>query len=317
MHPKNFVICDVEEEYARNLMRAIGMHRELGFQMHLFQELDQLKEFSKQKAIHIVLLGEDYPAQERQLVEADKRYILVKGDEGDLLPGEKGIYKYQSSDMILGSILEEPMDAREELIRKSANSTKERLIGVYSPVHRIGKTKFAIDLGRDLIQSGPVLYLNLEEYSGSNYYFPGNEEANLGDLLYYIRQEAGNLGLKISAVAGQIEGMDYVSPMPVIQDLRSVKEKEWINLFEEIFANCIYKTVILDLGDGIDGLYEILRRCYTVYTLYTDEPVSQAKLKQYVWNLRQTGYEDVLEHTIQKKVEVKAGEEYKQAGRNV
>lgn len=317
MHPKNFVICDVEEEYARNLMREAGMHSELGFQIHLFQELDQLKEFSKQKTVDIMLLGEDYPAEERQMIEADKRYILVKGDERDLLPGEKGIYKYQSSGMILGSILEGTMDTEEEPVRKGTNNTGGQLIGIYSPVHRIGKTKFAVDMGRDLAKIGPVLYLNLEEYAGCSYYFPENEGGNLGDLFYYIRQEAGNLGLKISAAAGQIEGMDYVLPMPVIQDLRSVREKEWINLFEEIFANCIYRTVILDLGDGIDGLYEILRRCYTVYTLYTDEPVSQAKLKQYVWNLRQTGYEDVLEHTIQKKVEIRAGEGYKQSGRNV
>lgn len=309
MHPKNFVICDVEQEYGKNLMKAIGMHRELGFQMHLFQELDQLKEFSKQKTVHIMLLGEDYPAQERRLIEADKRYVLVKGGERELLPGEKGIYKYQSSDMILGSILEETVSAGEALIRKSINTTKGRLIGIYSPIHRVGKTKFAINLGMDLAKSGPVLYLNLEEYSGDGYYFPEKEEANLGDLLYYIRQETGNLGLRISAIAGQVKGLDYISPMPVIQDLRSVKEKEWINLFEEIFANCIYRTVILDLGDGIDGLYEILRRCYTVYTPYIEEPVSQAKLKQYVRNLRQTGYEDVLEHTIQKKIEVRAGED--------
>ena len=46
-----------------------------------------------------------------------------------------------------------------------------------------------------------------------------------------------------------------------------------------------------------------------VYTLYTDEPVSSAKLKQYFENLRRTGYEDVLEHTVQKRVARKAGEE--------
>lgn len=308
MHPKNFVICDMELEYAKNLMRVIDKHGELGVQMHLFQDLEQLKEFSKQKDIHIMVIDEDYPAQERRQIGADRRYILVKGDERDLLPGEKAIYKYQSSDMILGSIQEGTMIISEEPLSKKANTAERQLIGIYSPIHRIGKTRLAMDLGRGFAKNGPVLYLNLEEYSGCSYYFPDNEEADLGDLLYYIRQESGNIGLRISAIAGQIDGMDYIPPMPVIQDLRSVREEEWINLFEKVFQNCIYKTVILDLGDGIDGLYEILRRCYTVYTPYIEDPVSQAKLKQYVRNLRQTGYEDVLEHTIQKKIEVRAGE---------
>lgn len=306
MHPKNFVICDVEKEYARNLMQAIGARKELGFQMHLFQDLEHLEAFSKKKEIHIMLLGEDYPAEKRKDICADERYILVKGDEKDLLPGEKGVYKYQSADMILTRILEDSMDG-EELVRRKEGSAGQ-LIGVYSPVHRIGKTKFALELGRELAKEGPALYLNLEEYSGTDFYFPQNPGQNLGDLLYYIRQDKGNLGLRISAMAGQTGELDYVAPIPVIQDLRAVEEEEWLKLFGEIFTNSIYKHVILDLGDGIRGLYSILKACQTVYTLYTDDPAAQAKLRQYTENLRLTGFEEVLEHTVQKKVQAKAGD---------
>ena len=63
----------------------------------------------------------------------------------------------------------------------------------------------------------------------------------------------------------------------------------------------------MDLGDSIRGLYRILRECQTVYTLYMDDPLSMAKLAQYTENLRQTGYEDVLEHTVQKKIQLEAG----------
>lgn len=306
MHPKNFVICDVEKEYAGNLMQAIGARKELGFQMHLFQDLEHLEAFSKKKEIHIMLLGEDYPAEKRKEICANERYVLVKGDEKNLLPGEKGVYKYQSADMILTRILEDSMDG-EELVRRKEGSTG-RLIGVYSPIHRIGKTKFALELGRELAKEGPALYLNLEEYSGTDFYFPQNPGQNLGDLLYYIRQDKGNLGLRISAMAGQSGELDYVAPIPVIQDLRAVEEEEWLRLFREIFSNCIYKHVILDLGDGIRGLYSILKACQTVYTLYTDDSAAQAKLRQYTENLRLTGFEEVLEHTVQKKVQAKEGD---------
>lgn len=43
MHQKNFVICDQEADYARNLMQMIGGRKELGFQMHMFQKLEPLK----------------------------------------------------------------------------------------------------------------------------------------------------------------------------------------------------------------------------------------------------------------------------------
>lgn len=306
MQPKNFVICDVEKEYARNLMQVIGMRKDLGFQMHLFQDLEHLEAFAQKKKVHIMLLGEDYPADRRQEICSEERYVLVKGEETELLPGERGIYKYQSADMILNRILEVSMEKGELLKRGTGRGGQ--LIGVYSPIHRIGKTKYALELGKELAKTGPALYLNLEEYSGGNYYFGENGELNLGDLLYYIRQEKGNLGLRISAMVGQMGELDYISPIPVIQDLREVEPEEWLKLFDEIFSNCIYKHIILDLGDGIKGLYQILRACHTVHTLYTDDPVSQAKLAQYTENLRLMGFEDVLEHTVQKETGAKAGD---------
>ena len=281
MHPKNFVIWDAEQEYAKNLMQAVSSHRELGFQMHLFQDTEHLEAFSQQKQVHILLLGEDCPPEQRQQMNADRRYVLIKGEDSGLLPDERGIFKYQSADRILSLILEEALDG-EVMQGRYKGRGEGQLIGVYSPVHRIGKTKYALELGRELSKEGPVLYLN---------------------------QDKANIGLRISAMAGRSGALDYISPMPVIQDLRAVEEAEWLRLFEALFDQSIYKSVILDLGDGVNGLYRILRECRTVYTLYTDEPVSLAKLKQYFENLRRTGYEDVLEHTIQKRVGRKAGEE--------
>ncbi len=288
-------------------MQVIGERKELGFQLYLFEDMEQLEEFSKQKAIHILLIGEDYPLENRLKINADQRYILVKSEKTDLGDGESGIYKYQSSDMLLAHILHNTKD--EEVIgMKNSNTGDRHLIGIYSPIHRIGKTKFALEMGKEMTKDGPVLYLNLEDYSGNHYYFPDSDSGNLGDLLYYVRQEKKNLGLRISAMAGRHEELDCIAPIPVIQDLRAVEESEWMKLIEAVFNNCIYKTVILDLGDGIKGLYHILKTCHTVYTLYTEDAVSQAKLRQYSENLRQAGLEDILEHTIQIKVDLKAGE---------
>ena len=83
-------------------------------------------------------------------------------------------------------------------------------------------------------------------------------------------------------------------------NLRDVKEEEWLRLFGMIAEKCVYEAVILDLGDGIDGLYEILERCSRVYTPYISDPVALAKLKQYEDNLREAGHENILRHTVKK-----------------
>ena len=148
----------------------------------------------------------------------------------------------------------------------------------------------------------PVLYLNLEEYAGGDFYFHDQTGKTMADLLYYARQEKGNLGLHISMMAGQEDELDYILPMPYVQDLQEVSTEEWLKLFDLILENCIYQKVILDLGDSINGLFQILEACHTVYTPYIEDEIASAKMNQYAENLRKTGKEKILEKTIQKKM---------------
>ena len=247
-------------------------------------------------------MGEEYTQKQRAQIPADARFVLVKGGQSVLSNGETGIYRYQCGEDIWSQILEASAQHREYPARP-ALKTKGELIGIYSPVHRIGKTRFAMDLGKKLAKKEPVLYLNLEEYSGAGIYFPEQTGENLGDLLYYLRQGKVNLGLRISMMVCQDEELDYVLPMSCVQDLQAVRREEWLELFDRILEQCIYEKIILDLGDSVDGLFEILKSCRTIYTPYIEECTARAKLSQYAENLRRTGMESVLEKTIQKKMQ--------------
>ena len=179
-----------------------------------------------------------------------------------------------------------------------------KVIGIYSPIHRIGKTKFAISLGKEMAKGESVLYLSLEPFAKGSYFEEG-EEGDLSNLLYFGSQENQNLGLCISVMAGQLDRLDYIQPMPFMEDLYAVEGKLWKALIAKILEQSIYQTIILDISDGVKDLFEILDFCDTVYTLYIEEPIAKEKLKQYTDNLIKTGYDSVLEHTVQKKVEVK------------
>jgi len=175
-------------------------------------------------------------------------------------------------------------------------------IGIYSPVHRIGKTRFALRLGKQLSKTTSVLYLNLEDYCGNPESFPEKNEQTLEDLLYYMRQDNMNLGLKLSTMIGQIENLDYLAPIRHHQDLCSVQSSEWLELFNMLLEKSIYQVLILDLGDCIDGLYEVLKHCTKVYTPYLEEPTAKVKLAQYEEDLRSSGYGDILRHTVRRRI---------------
>ena len=162
----------------------------------------------------------------------------------------------------------------------------------------------------------PCLYLNLEGCSGGSFYFQEKEGCDMGDLLYCVRQDGGDQGMKISSMTGHSNGLDYILPMKNEVDFRAVKEKEWISLLDIIREKCIYDTIILDIGDSISGLYEILRQCVRIYMPYIEEDAALAKLDQYEKNLKEAGYGDILSRTVRRKIRKTRYPEERSGGAN-
>ena len=326
----SFVVCDEQEDYIEHLFAILSEQLSGEYQFHLFHDPAKMLDFMETEETEALLIGEEYREKIADMSKVRRVFILtdVMKDhaENDMIP----VFRYQSASQILNQIRsgikipdrrisvrkqgkkrirDEPeavkvQEKTRSMAPKVSVSVQTRgLIGVYSPVHRIGKTRFAMRLGEKLSEQVPVLYLNLEGYAGGSYYFPEKTEQDLGDLIYCMKQERTDHGLKISSMTGRSGGMDYIMPMENESDLRSVRGEEWISLFDQILEKCIYEAVILDLGDCIDGLYDILRNCSRVYTPYIREGAAMAKLEQYERNLRTTGYGDILTRTVKKQMQ--------------
>lgn len=56
--------------------------------------------------------------------------------------------------------------------------------------------------------------------------------------------------------------------------------------------------MILDLDDGIDGLFDLLKSCQKIYTITRDDPFAMAKLRQYEQMLQTGELEEITEKTV-------------------
>lgn len=324
--PVNFVICDVQEEYIDHLFQILSEQMTGAYQFQLFHDPEQMVEFAGQTDPGILLIGEECIKEIQYPFKICKKFILTETPKQQTEREEIPVFRYQSAGQII-NIIENGIresgspesgrsweqkipDGRTAVQKKSRERIRDEpqirgMIGVYSPVHRIGKTRFAMRLGRKMAMQVPVLYLNLEGYSGGSHYFPEDTSHDLGDLIYCLKQERTDYGLKISSMTGQYGNMDYIMPMENESDLRAISGEEWIRLFDRILEKCIYEILILDLGDCINGLYDILKNCERVYTPYICEGAAMAKVEQYEKNLRTTGYGDVLSRTVKRQMKKK------------
>lgn len=300
MVSKNLVICDSEEGYAQALAMYFMRKKELAAEVQVCSTVTQVMELEKTKKIHLLFLAGEYAKEAKGKLQAEKIFLLMTGtEEAD---GENQVYKYQSGEKIVEDMIRicGPEASENESIYKGGRKQGGKIIGIFSPVHRIGKTTYGLKLGEEMAATENVLYLNLEIYGGIGGHFEEGEQT-LADVLYYARQEKGNLGLLLTTVVKHRKNLDYIVPMPVAEDVKSVKAEEWLMLIRRILEQSIYDVIILDLDEGISGVYELLRACTKIYLLYTQDLYGQAKLRQFENEVNLLGYEDILRKLVRKE----------------
>ena len=297
MSDKNVVICDREIRYANGLGENIAEREDLAVKVYVCSSLERVLELEQAKRIHIFIVDEEITYAQRTQIGANQVFVLTRGKVADLGEEEWAIGKYQCADEIIRQIFEFYVDRTKENVMRCMNKERARMVAVYSPIHRVGKTSFALALGRACAKSKKVLYLNLEEYAGME--TPQDTNMNLGDLLYYMRQGNGNLGIRLQSAVSENEGLNVVPPIPIVLDLKEVTWEEWEVLISELLENSLYEMVVLDVGESVQDLFSLLEMCDRVYMPVLEDEVSRRKLKQYQDNVEQLKLEKLKRITYQ------------------
>lgn len=297
MSDKNVVICDREIRYANGLGENISEREDLAVKVYVCSSFEHVLELEQAKKIHIFIVDEEITYAQRTQIGANQVFVLTRGKVADLGEEEWAIGKYQCADEIIRQVFELYVDRTKENVMRCMNKERARLVAVYSPIHRVGKTTFALALGRECAKSKKVLYLNLEEYAGME--VSQDTNMNLGDLLYYLRQGNGNLGIRLQAAVKEDEGLDVVPPIPVVLDLKEVTWEEWEALITQLLENSLYEMVVLDVGESVQGLFPLLELCDRVYMPVLEDENSRRKLKQYQDNVEQLKLEKLKRITYQ------------------
>lgn len=298
MSEKNIVICDQEIKYAQNLMENIMERKEFAVKVYVCSTWENVEMLSKETMIHILIVDENCAKKDRSAVQAEQTVVLTTGSNTETYPNEKCVYKYQCVDQILSDILETYFEKTKENMMKSLKKKSVKLFAIYSPIHRAGKTRLAVTLGKEMAKTRKTLYLNLEEYFGFGGMFEKTDSGNLGDVLYYTKQENHNFGIRLGMMVKTIEELEYIPPMPVSRDLKEVAWEEWENLLKQIVENSLYEAILLDIGESVQGLFEMLGLCDRIYMPILEDSVSQGKLRQYEETLQKMQLDSLRGKTI-------------------
>ena len=292
MKYKILAVCDPEKEYAAKLADYVREHGNIPMDIHMFTGLSELVEFMKNQPIEVLLISSELIRDDMPEWSAGTIIILRDNHEMKSNGRYPGVYKYQSAREILREVMihygekEEPVSADERILKPAC-----KVVGVYSPVGRCFKTSLAVAMGQILAADKPVLYINIEDFSGLAQILHETFERNIGDLIYIMRQGEADLMSRMSAIVGHIAALDFIPPCTCGQELRSVTPEEWHRLLREITVRSSYEVVIIDLGNGLAHLEDLLTECDMIYMPVLNDGWSGAKVSAFEDYLKLSGAE--------------------------
>lgn len=292
---KVMVLCDTEEEYAQLMTEFMRKQKNLPWELHTYTNVDTLLG-TEQSGLAMLVVAES--AFRQELRGLAPGCLVVLGESG-VMRWEDISYvdKYQEAEEVFRQLLGVYMEIADIQLPFLRTNRKTVFIGNYSPVHRCMQTSFAITMSLMLAKKHSTLYLNFEHYAGISELLPDMQTLDLADLLYFLNAQKDKFRLRLQTILKHKGALAYVPPVKSGQNLITVTPQEWLGLLERIEELEEYEYVVLDLGESMQGLFEILRMCRHVYTLTREDRIARGKLLQYEQVPALYEYGDVLGKT--------------------
>lgn len=160
---------------------------------------------------------------------------------------------------------------------------------VYAPVGGCGKTALAHELCRSQIlqnlNSGVgCIYLGWEEFPE----YP-DESNRMEELLYYVKQRADNISMKMKALAAERPDYDCIPGAMNYQELRELKKEDVRWLLDSVRAEGYYGFLIADIGSASFADLEVLAEFDMVYLPYQPESRHMHKLETFCRGMQKQG----------------------------
>ncbi len=241
----------------------------------------------------------------RILFLSPERYF-TPAEKHEALQQDSLVYKYQSYQAIQRHILRRLQEGeRLCFIRQERRS---RMLCVYSPLHRCGKTLLSIEIARLLGKRYKTLLLS---FDGCTAQAPKEGEllCSLSDFLYrYLCYglEPGYFYEKLQVEKGL--HLIYVSTHH--KDIYSLDENAYLHLFEEMAEKLNYDFIVLDMG--VLGLHPAKLLEYSdVWILpFADNAQERRKLQafqQYVQSCFGAGLMERAEYAAFREADLQEG----------
>lgn len=309
MNKKIMAVCDTELDYAKKLAGRISEEKGGLFQVQVYSDLEAVREGSRRLPIDVLLISEAAAGELGGLGISD--ICLLTEEDTDTCGGYKAFYKYQASSSLVREVLLScgAGEAEYTAADVSERKVRGRVTGVFSPAHCSVKTLWAIEAGLILGERQPVLYMNLEQYTGFEALLGKQYNNDIVDIMFCLGREGKADKQKLEAMYGSYNGLSFIPPMKTAGAFDGISDnvipsavRRLISLYEQDNVNSM--NFIIEFSGSTQGHMELLDICDTVFIICGKDIMALAGLTDFE---KEAGH-GVRGEAPEKLVKVCAGE---------
>ena len=252
-------LAGLETSFLHRLMDYVNGRGEA--EVFLCTREDELEEEVRRKEPAVVFCMEGF-AKGIELPVQRIHFVSEKG-LGD------GIYQYQSA----GALYKEMRRyIWKEMPKRISADEKQKIIAVYSPLGRSGKTSFALAYARE----HSFFYIGMEEYGIAT-----NDFCSSGGLLYHIKNRRQDIVPYLTGMLEDWEGIRVLGAPSLFTDIRQLSGDDFAWFLNELRGTKEMASVIMDFGSSCLVHLEILDLFDRVYMPILSGVTEERKLKQF------------------------------------
>ncbi len=275
-------IYDSDIDYLHHLSEYLRLRDDFPYDIVVFSELDAFNKYSL-KSIDI-LITSFIPDFIKEKNIGDIFYLTT--DDSDVYKDYVCLSKYQSADILLRKIMERVGSYSN---RTAVISNEHcRIIGVYSPINRCGKTSLSIGIGMRLSENEPTLLISFDTFSILKEFINDGSFRDISDLLFYFKEDIDSLKNKLLSLTYKFYELNFICPPLTPARIKTTDIAIWCNLIKAIAQSGLYKNIVFDISDSFPSSEEFFKLCDSIYMPQLTDYVSMKKVESFFEYLSHT-----------------------------
>ncbi len=275
-------ILDREPDFLERLASAFNVRYWDKLEIYSFTQLDTALSELEEARIDVFLADESFEIDLDKVPRRCGFAYFVANPRIASLRDQPAISKFQKADSIYKQILSVYAEKTSDITGFKSDGTSSALISVFaSPAGGVGSSTMAAAYALTLARAGRrVLYMNLELFGKTGFFFTGPGQETLSDVLFVLKSAKLNLPMKLeSAVRESADGVFFFESPPIALDVQELTEEDLKRLLRDLRAGGLYDHIVLDMDFALDGrMLHAFKEAYAIVLVSDGMAIANTKL---------------------------------------